>query len=242
MTVSAPRTYQTREEMPERVQSALDHMMKSHAYRELSTVRLFGHGLQFVTDSQWLKFMVWHINEETEHYFAVSRMYEKFCGESVDAWVYQRLESRSVPFVGSWFELAMAQFLYDRGGFWQLQEYSQCAYPPYREVVGRIVEEERGHQGLGEKIVVELCQSGGYEEVKQSLFQRWFRLGLLCFGRPNTAANRHAVEDGLKRHDAGEVMKAYIMDLKPAMRASGLCFPAPAALDLEMPPDIDWSL
>ena len=87
MTVSAPRTYQTREEMPPRVRSALDHMMKSHAYRELATARLFGHGLQFVMDSKWLKFMVWHINEETEHYFAVSRMYEQFCGESVDAWV-----------------------------------------------------------------------------------------------------------------------------------------------------------
>ena len=28
----------------------------------------------------------------------------------------------------------MAQFLYDRGGFWQLKEYEECAFLPYRKI------------------------------------------------------------------------------------------------------------
>src|SRR5215467_781847 len=111
--------YARREEMPDRYRQTLDQMMKSQAYRELAAARLFGHGLQFVPGSKWLKFMVWHIREETEHYFAVADMYQRFAGAAVDEWVQLRLADKPVPFAESWFELAMAQFLYDRGGFWQ---------------------------------------------------------------------------------------------------------------------------
>jgi 1,2-phenylacetyl-CoA epoxidase catalytic subunit len=138
--------------------------------------------------------------------------------------------------------LAMAQFLYDRGGFWQLQEYEECAFPPYREVIGKIISEERGHQGLGERIVVELCQSGRYEELKQPLFERWLRLGLLSFGRPQNEGNRYAISVGLKKRDSGEVMQDFINDIKGAMRSSGLRFPAPESLQMELPDRLNWSL
>jgi 1,2-phenylacetyl-CoA epoxidase catalytic subunit len=236
------RVYQSREEMPERFRETLEQMMKSQAYRELAAARMFGHGLQYVDESRWLKFMVWHIGEETEHYLAVARMYEKFTGAPVDAWVNQRLAEKPIPFAQSWFELAMAQFLYDRGGFWQLQEYEGCAYPVYREVIGKIIEEERGHQGLGEKIVVELCQSGRYEAQKQPLFERWLKLGLLSFGRPQSEGNRYAISVGLKKRDSGEVMQDFISDIKPAVLASGLSFPAPASLGMELPDTLNWSV
>lgn len=236
------REYQTREEMPERFRETLEQMMKSQAYRELAAARMFGHGLQYVDESKWLKFMVWHIGEETEHFLAVGRMYERFTGQSVDPWVQQRLADKPVPFAQSWFELAMAQFLYDRGGFWQLQEYERCAFPPYREVIGKIIEEERGHQGLGEKIVVELCQTGKFDAVKQPLFERWLKLGLLSFGRPGTEGNRYAIGVGLKKRDSGEVMQDFLNDIKPAVRSSGLAFPPPGRLDMELPGSLDWRI
>jgi len=169
-------------------------------------------------------------------------MYEKFTGESVQDWVNQRLAEKPVPFSGSWFELAMAQFLYDRGGFWQLQEYEGCAFPPYREVIGKIIEEERGHQGLGEKIVVELCQTGKYDGVKQPLFERWLKLGMLSFGRPNSERSRYAIDVGLKKRDPGAVMQDFLNDIKTAVRACALRFPRPDSLGLELPPTLDWTL
>src|SRR5215212_5679628 len=110
-----PTVYTKREEMPERYRTTLDQMMKSQAYRELAAARMFGAGLQYVPEIKWLKFMVWHIQEETEHYLAVADMYKKFTGESVEGWVNQRVSEKPIPFAESWFELAMAQFLYDRG-------------------------------------------------------------------------------------------------------------------------------
>ena len=76
-------TYNRREDMPDRYRESLEQMMRSQAYRELAAARMFGAGLQHVPERKWLKFMVWHIGEETEHYFAVADMYERFTGESV---------------------------------------------------------------------------------------------------------------------------------------------------------------
>jgi 1,2-phenylacetyl-CoA epoxidase catalytic subunit len=217
--------YTKREDMPERYRETLEQMMKSQAYRELAAARMFGAGLQYVDEIRWLKFMVWHIREEAEHYVAVADMYKRFTGESVEAWVNTRLTEKPVPFAQSWFELAMAQFLYDRGGFWQLQEYDVCSYPPYREVIGKIIDEERGHQGLGEKIVVELCQTGKFDDIKQPMFERWLRQGLLSFGRPETEGNRYAISVGLKKRDSREVMKDFLADIAPAVAACGVVVP-----------------
>src|SRR5690349_4581044 len=164
------KTYASRAEMDERMFGTVKQMMESQAYRELAAAQMFGYGLQFVPSLKWLKFMTWHIREEMEHYEVVVKMYQALVGESVEPIVNQRLSAKPIEFAASWFELAMAQFLYDRGGFWQLKEYDQCSFLPYRETIGKIIEEEAGHQGLGERIVVELCRSGQFEDVKQ----KWF--------------------------------------------------------------------
>jgi 1,2-phenylacetyl-CoA epoxidase catalytic subunit len=217
--------YTSRDDMPERYRQTLEQMMKSQAYRELAAARLFGYGLQFVDEGKWLKFMVWHIREETEHYFAVADMYKRFTGESVEPWVVDRLKQKPIPLVDTWFELAMAQFLYDRGGFWQLREYEGASYPPYREVIEKIIKEERGHQELGEKIVVELCATGKFDGVKQAVFERWLRQGLLSFGRPRTEGNAYAISVGLKKRDSREVMNDFLGDIAPAVAACGVTVP-----------------
>jgi len=228
------------EDMSPEYRRMVVQLMESQAYRELAAAHMFGYGLRFVPD-KWMKFMVWHIQEETEHYQAVAKMYRDFTKQEVEPRVRERLAGKPVPFAESWFELAMAQFLYDRGGFWQLKEYEECSFVPYRDVIQKIVREEAGHQNLGEKIVVELCQSGRHDDVKQGLFEKWLRIGLLSFGRPGGLGNRFAIENGLKKRDSGECMKDFIEDIRPSVHPAGLRFPDPASLDMELPGDIDWS-
>jgi 1,2-phenylacetyl-CoA epoxidase catalytic subunit len=229
-----------REEMSPEYRKVVVQLMESQAYRELAAAHMFGYGLRFVPD-KWLKFMVWHIREEAEHYEAVARMYQEFTGEAVEPAVRGRLAGKPVPMAESWIELAMAQFLYDRGGFWQLKEYEACSFVPYRGVIQKIIQEEAGHQGLGEKIVVEDCRSGRFDDVKQPLFEKWLRIGLLSFGRPGTPGNRFAIEHGLKKRDSGECMKDFVADIRPAVREAGLRFPEPQQLQMELPADVDWS-
>lgn len=238
----APIIYTNPQSMPLRYRDTLAQMMKSQAYRELAAARLFGYGLQFVPQGRWLNFMVWHICEESEHYFAVCDMYQRFTGESVEPWVLLRLAEKPIPLIASWFELAMAQFLYDRGGFWQLQEYAECSYPAYRQVIEKIIKEKRGHQERGERIVIEACQTDAAQAVKQAVFERWLRQGLLSFRRPFTEGNRYAIENGLKKRDSALVMQDFIDDIKPAVRACGLHFPSATDLHMALPADLNWFL
>ncbi len=236
------KTFARKEEMDDKMVHTLTQMMESQAYRELAAAQMFGFGLQFVPQLKWLKFMTWHIREEMEHYEVVVRMYKDFTGRSVEPIVNDRLAKKPISFASSWFELAMAQFLYDRGGFWQLREYEECAFVPYRDIIAKILKEEAGHQGLGEKIVVELCQSGQFEDVKQAHFDKWLLQGMLSFGRPGTDGNRYAIGAGLKKRDSGAVMQDFLEDIKPAVKACGLTFPDPNKLGLEAPKELDWSL
>ncbi len=236
------RTYASRDGMDERYFQTVRQMMESQAYRELAAARLFGHGLQFVSDLRWIEYVAENVHEEVEHLEAVVEIYERLVGEALIPKVLARLAERPVQFAGSWFELAMAQFLFDRGGFWQLREYEDCSFLPYREIVGKIIGEETDHQGMGERLVVELCRSGEYEAVKQRFFETWLREGLLSFGRPGTEGNRYAISVGIKRRDSGEVMQDYVNDIKPVVKACGLTFPTPEALGLEVPDWLDWSL
>ncbi len=236
------KTYAKKSDMDAKMIATLTQMMESQAYRELAAAQMFGYGLQFVPQLKWLKFMTWHIREEMEHYEVVVRMYKDFTGESVEPVVNERLAHKPIDFAKSWFELAMAQFLYDRGGFWQLREYEECAFLPYRDIIAKILKEEAGHQGLGEKIVVELCQSGEFDDVKQAHFDKWLRQGMLSFGRPGTAGNKYAIDVGLKKRDSGDVMQDFVDDIKPAVVACGLAFPDPGAIGLEAPAGLNWSL
>ena len=240
--MSQPSGIERLDQADERYRAAVRQMMESQAYRELAAAQLFGHGLKYVPTLKWQKFITWHITEELQHYEAVVRMYAEATGESVEPVVWERLSRRPVPLAESWFELAMAQFLYDRGGFWQLQEYEDCSFEPYRQIVGKIIREERGHQGLGEQIAVELCQSGRYDEVKQEYFNRWLRQGLLSFGRPHSEGSQYAIGVGLKKRDAVAVMRDFVNDIKPAMAAAGLSFPALGDIGVEAPPDLDLQL
>src|SRR5256885_17042900 len=137
-------------------------------------------------------------------------MYQSFTGADVEPKVRERLADKPVPFVDSWFELAMAQFLYDRGGYWQIQEYDDCSFPPYRDVVKKIVKEEKGHQELGGRMVVELCTSGRFGAIKQPLFERWLRLRLLSLRRPGSEGAKDAIEVGLQQSDPALPMQGIL--------------------------------
>jgi 1,2-phenylacetyl-CoA epoxidase catalytic subunit len=234
--------FETQAQMDTKMSATVRQMMESQAYRELAAAQMFGHGLKFVPSIKWQKFMVWHIREEFEHYEAVAKMYREFTGESVEPVTNERLSRHPIPFAETWFELAMAQFLYDRGGFWQLKEYERCAFVPYRRCIEKIISEEKGHQALGERIVVELCRSEKFEDRKQKDFATWLRQGLLSFGRPGSPGNAYAISVGLKKRDSGEVMQDFLNDIKPAVKASKLRFPTPQEMKLDVPESLDWSL
>ncbi len=223
-----------------RYRDTVIQMLRSQAWRELSAAQLFGHGLQFVSDLRTLKFIARHVQEEVEHYAAVAALYQAHVGETVDAWVSEKLATRPIPWAGSILELGIAQWLYDRGGFWQLREYENSSWAPYREVIGRIIEQEEGHQHHGQAIAVPLIRRERDRVKVQRIFEAWLRQGLICLGRPYSEGNRYAISVGLKKRDSAECIKDYVKDILPAVREAGLRLPPRERLGVDLPDDIEW--
>lgn len=239
--------------IPSRIAGSLDdcepryretvvQMLRSQAWRELSAAQLFGHGLQYVSDLRSLKFISRHVQEETEHYAAVAELYERHLGESVEPWVSAKLATHPIPWASSFLELGIAQWLYDRGGFWQLREYEESSWTPYREMVGKIISQEEGHQYHGQNIAVPLIRLEKDRPKVQALFESWLRQGLICLGRPHSDGNRYAVSVGLKKRDSAECIKDYVRDILPAVHEAGLRLPPRERLGVDLPDDIVWPL
>ena len=95
---------------------------------------------------------------------------------------------------------------------------------------------------VGARFLQRFCAEAGGRPKAQALFDRWLGIALLSFGRPGTAGNASAIEAGLKGRDSGEVMKEFLEDIKPTMRACGLAFPPREAVGVELPPDVAWRL
>jgi 1,2-phenylacetyl-CoA epoxidase catalytic subunit len=136
--------------------------------------------------------------------------------------------------VTTWLELAMTQLLFDRAGRFQISEYVDSSFAPYRALAREIVDEERGHEDAGAALVLALlaapdrtaAQAAADHAAAQAAFDRWLPVALLSFGRPGGDGNAFALAAGLKRRDSAEVARDFLADLAPTLAAVKLALPA----------------
>lgn len=231
------------EEMTPEYREMVMQLLESQGFRELMAANVFGHALKFVPNLRYKQLIASHIKEELEHYEEVVALC-KGLGGDLEEVMRKRIESGpvAVPYPESWFELATVQFLYDRAGEFHLTEYRNCSYLPYARIVGKILEEEEGHEGFGEEILKELCRYPEYRKLAQQYFNKWLPVALLSFGRPNTPGNEYCIQVGLKTRDSGEVMQDFLNDIKPTMVECGIKFPPLEEIGIDFPPEVDISL
>ena len=72
----------------------------------------------------------------------------------------------------------------------------------------------------------------------QAFFDRWLARSLRSFGRPGTPRSRRAIELGLRRRDSAEVVRDYVAELEPTVKACGLRLPSRENMGLELPPGL----
>ena len=228
-------------EMTPEYRNMVKQLLESQGVREFMAANIFGDALKFIPTLRLKELLARQVVEELEHYGETIRLYHDLGGD-LEVVVEEKVKKYGgVPYVKSWLELAVCQFLFDRAGEFHLAEYRRCSYVPYAEIVGKILAEEEEHEGFGERVMVEACRNPEYRRQVQQLFNKWLSFSLTSFGRPGTPGNRFAIGVGLKTRDSGEVMQDFINDIKPGMVKCGLTFPpdlgveTPAHLDLSLP-------
>ena len=210
----------------------VDHLLRSQAWRERGAAELFEAALPLVPEGRWRAIVEGHVREERAHYARVVEVWSTAFGRAptdLDDWVTARLATQPLPRVASFLELAMAQFLFDRAGRWQISEYLTSSFLPYRALTHAIVDEERHHEDTGARLVVELCAAPGVDRATaQVAFDRWLAIALLSFGRAGGEGNAFAIAAGLKSRDSGEVTRAFLEEIASTADAAGLVLPLQA--------------
>lgn len=233
------KIHSPQEMMPEYKQM-VTQLLESQGVREFMAANIFSDALKYIPTLRLKERLAKQVVEELEHYEETIRLYHDL-GGNLEEVVEKRVNKYGgVPYVKSWFELAVCQFLYDRAGEFHLAEYRNCSYVPYAQIVGKILAEEEEHEGFGERVMIEACRNPEYRNQVQQLFNKWLTFSLTSFGRPGTPGNRYAIGVGLKTRDSGAVMQDFINDIKPGMVKCGLSFPTD--LGVETPVNLDLSL
>jgi len=228
------------QEMTLEYKQMVTQLLESQGVREFMAANIFSDALKYIPTLSLKECLAKQVVEELEHYEETIRLYRELSG-NLEEVVEKRVgKYGGVPYVKSWFELAVCQFLYDRAGEFHLAEYRNCSYVPYAQIVGKILAEEEEHEGFGEQVMVEACRNPEYRNQVQQLFNKWLTFSLTSFGRPGTPGNRYAISVGLKTRDSGVVMQDFINDIKPGMVKCGLKFPTD--LGVETPTNLDLSL
>ena len=240
------RTIRNRDEMSQRYYDTVTQMIRSQAYRELAAAAVFAEALLLGPSLAFKKKVVQHVAEETEHYEVCCELYSELgCGDLDEICTRRLREEQPIPRIGSFLELGVAQLLYDRASAFQLQEYENSTFDPYCRIVGKILEEEEGHESFGAEILIQHCRSAEVRTEAQEFFDRWLAVSLRSFGRPGSEGNRYAISVGLKTRDSAAVMQDYLDSLKSTMRLCGLHFPTRetlSGLGVETAPDLDLSM
>jgi 1,2-phenylacetyl-CoA epoxidase catalytic subunit len=239
------RIVRTRAEMDQEYFDILVHMIRSQGYRELAAATVFAEALFLVPTIRFKKKVVQHIEEEMEHFEACCVLYAEIGAGDLDAICTKILGERApIPRIESFLELGVAQLLYDRASAFQLREYENSSFDPYCRVVGKILEEEEGHESFGAEILIDRCRDAQVRDEAQRCFDKWLAVSLRSFGRPGSARSRRAITAGLKTRDSAAVAQEYIDSLKSVTRMIGLDFPTRERLrelGTETAADVDLS-
>jgi 1,2-phenylacetyl-CoA epoxidase catalytic subunit len=206
--------------------ATVDRLLRAQAWRERGAAELFEAALPLVPAARWRTIVEGHATEERAHYARVAAVWSATFGlppADLDAWVAARLTAQPLPKVETFLELAMAQLLFDRAGRWQISEYLTSSFLPYRALAHAIVDEERGHEDTGARLVVDLCAAPDVDRAAaQAAFDGWLAVALRSFGRPGGDGNAFAIAAGLKTRDSAEVARDFLADVRLVADAAGL--------------------
>lgn len=219
----------------------LASQVESLGFRALATAHAFASAMPLAPALAVKKALVEYVWEELKRFETASDLYDEIKpGEDLHAAVRPRLAEIRPP--GTWLEMAVIQFLYDRAGVIQLRELAASSEPRVARLAGRILEGERMHKIMGGEggnaVRNMLREDPDTAPLAQDYFDRWLSESLRSFGRPGSPRSKRAIELGLRQRDSAQVIREYLAELEPTMTACGLRLPTRAQLGLDLPDDV----
>jgi len=131
-----------------------------------------------------------------------------------------------------WVTLAAFNFLVDRGGSHQIEEYLRSSYRPWAKHLYRMLSEEVAHYENGIQNIQDFAAAGTqlneFQEVVDKLLPVLVKR---AFGRLDSKENAQAITFGLKHNTTETITNNYLNEIKAPLAEAGLRFPSLAAFD-----------
>ena len=125
----------------------------------------------------------------------------------------------------TWTELAAVNFLTDRVGMYQANEWVNSSYIVLAKVAPLVVKDERGHTSMGYDRLERICETAqGREEVQRAM-EKWYPAALDMFGRSESKRQHEYIRWGLKKRQNGELRRQFIDDVSPLIAKLGIDVP-----------------
>jgi len=125
----------------------------------------------------------------------------------------------------SWTEFAIFNFLADRAGRFQAEEWIDSSYLPLARVAPAVVKDETGHGDQGYRNLQKICQTEAGHAEAQRILGEWYPVALDMFGSSASKRSLRYIEFGLKRRTNEEARLAFIGEVVPLIESLGLSVP-----------------
>ena len=125
----------------------------------------------------------------------------------------------------TWTELAAVNFLTDRVGMYQANEWVDSSYVVLAKIAPLVVKDERGHTTLGYDRLERVCETAKGREEAQRAIEKWYPAALDMFGRSESKRQHEYIRWGLKKRPNGELRRQFIDDAEPLIAKLGLDVP-----------------
>jgi ring-1,2-phenylacetyl-CoA epoxidase subunit PaaA len=168
--------------------------------------------------------------EEIDHFRKFNRLLHEI-GASADDLLQKDPEDRMVDVfrhsMDKWEDFAVFSFLIDRVGRYQLEEFVGCSYLPVTRILNRIIDEEKGHVGFGEKKLEEMCKTAEGKAKIQVSLDKYYPMALDMFGKSRSPRNERYLYWRIKRRLNEQAREDYLKEVDPLIAGYGLRVPDP---------------
>jgi 1,2-phenylacetyl-CoA epoxidase catalytic subunit len=208
-------------------------LLESQGYRELVAVDILASAIRLAPSLDDKALLLQQAREELEHFEALGGLYEELGAGDLFEVVRHRLAA--IPEPSSWLEAVVVESLFCRAGRFHLREQQSPAYPPYADIVKRILAEEEEHLTAADGVLRDLCRDDpGNLRAAQGHLERWLRPSVLSFCHPEVAIGRRMPEIALQARDSQAVIRDYLRDVRRLVADCGLRMPGVADLGLDL--------
>ena len=206
--------------MDEEQKQLLRRIVENLAWRQLAVINILGHSLKFVGELEPKQRVASELDFALRLFREVHGLYDQLGWKNLDSAVREQLVETQYP--ASRAEFGLCFLVTGIAEVVAMENYVESTCPEFAAIA-------RSHVAAAArrpepKVFLEFASDPSRRPQAQEFLDRWVDFARRSFGRPGTAADRRAVELGLRKASVAEMEREFERRLGPFLERTHLRF------------------